>query len=85
MDPIVPDRLMWLERDWRMSRTGNIFVRSDRHTFGVFRKDDGWTGFIRKVGSMRVHGTGVFLEGVYVTADEAKLALFDLFYLRKPR
>ena len=65
-------RAKWLTRKWRTSNKGNPHLNAAGMNLGVYQAGGGW--------KYRIDGD--FSQGSYSTADQAKLALFDAFWLR---
>jgi len=66
-------RRMFLDRDWRVSYRGNVWLPMGDYVVGVRELDHGYRGFIKR----KFEDKPVFGKKVYRTMDEAKLALFD--------
>jgi hypothetical protein len=63
----------WLTRTWRVSTKGNEFINVDGSNLGVHAKGTRW--------GYRIDSE--FSTKTYATSDEAKLALFDAFWLQE--
>lgn len=66
-------RARWLQRKWRVSAKGNSFLNLEGYNLVVYQKKTMRWGY--KIGEK-------FSSQTYLTADEAKLALFDDFWAK---
>lgn len=67
-------RKRWLTRNWKISRKGNPYIKSDGFIVSVYKKGAGWGCFIENTLTNEKH----FSRTVFETIDEAKLSGFDL-------
>ncbi len=67
-------RVSWMRRTWKISRQENEYLKVDGYIIVVFPRLNGWSGVVTKDDFKR------FLDRNYATCEEAKAALFDLFW-----
>jgi flagellar biosynthesis GTPase FlhF len=73
-------RAAWPSQVWSLSKNGNETVLEDGFRLTVFRKGNGWSGVVNRLGSK-----ARFLKKFHGTSDSAKLALFDYMIWLKDR
>jgi len=66
-------RTGWLMRKWKLSQSGNRYVKTDGFRIVVFQKFGGWSGMITQLSTDK----STHARKLYSTQDQAKLAAFD--------
>lgn len=66
-------RSRWLARKWKVSQSGNHYVKTDGFHIVVFQKSGAWSGTITNLSTDKV----THARRLYATQDKAKLATFD--------
>lgn len=66
-------RSRWLARKWKISQSGNHYVKTDGFHIVVFQKSGAWSGTITNLSTDKVTQS----RRRYATQDRAKLATFD--------
>lgn len=67
-------RSRWLSRRWKVSQKGNDWLQADGFRVTIFRRDGGWASAVVAVDD----DFRYFSRRAYPTANQAKLAAFDL-------
>lgn len=66
-------RRRWLTRKWKVSQSGNHYLKTDGFHIVVFPKGSKWSGMITRSST----GAGTQARRLYDTQDKAKLGAFD--------
>ena len=66
-------RTRWLARKWKISQSGNHYVKTDGFHIVVFQKSGSWSGTITRLDTEEA----TLAQRLYPTQDQAKLAAFD--------
>ncbi len=66
-------RARWLTRKWKVSQSGNHYLKTDGFHIMVFPKGNRWSGTITRLGT----GVSTQARRLYDTQDKAKLGAFD--------
>ena len=66
-------RARWLTRKWKVSLSGNDYLKTDGFHIVVFPKDSGWSGKITRLST----GVATQARRRYDTQDKAKLGACD--------
>ena len=71
------NRKRWLTRKWKTTSSGNPMIDSDGFRVVIFRKPDGWSGFLIDAATDQ----NIWARKHHPSEDAAKLAAFDMITL----
>jgi hypothetical protein len=66
-------RKRWLSRQWKISRNGNEYIKSDGYIITIFQKGKTWNALIKTEDNKFKEWS----KRVYQTPDEVKISAFD--------
>jgi len=72
-------RLKWADRNWKISRKGNAYLRFSGRVATIFQRWNGWKFVVSYVASELFDPSNpVWSEQAYPTQEAAQLGVFDL-------
>jgi hypothetical protein len=70
----VSKRKRWLSRNWKNSKKGNEYLKTDGYLVTVFYRNGNWVGYIKEIN----REYNITSRKKYDNSDKIKLACFDM-------